>query len=45
MPLTNDVVKVLKGWRHLRGELVFCNEDGSMLTKEQCKWPLQKLLH
>ena len=26
--------------RHLRGELVFCDEAGRMLRKGACKWPL-----
>ena len=42
VPLAPSVVDALKGWRHLRGPLVFCNDDGSMLTKEQCKWPLKR---
>jgi len=40
--LSSAVVKVLKGHRHLRGELVFCQEDGSLLTKGLCKWPLRR---
>jgi site-specific recombinase XerD len=31
---------VLKKQRHLRGELVFCDEDGRMLKKGACKHPL-----
>lgn len=40
VPLSGDAVRVLRAHRHLRGELVFCREDGSMLTKEECKHPL-----
>jgi integrase len=40
LPLSEDALRALKAHRHLRGDFVFCNEDGSMLTKEQCKWPL-----
>jgi integrase len=40
VPLSPEALKVLKAHRHLRGELVFCNEDGSMLTKGQCRHPL-----
>jgi hypothetical protein len=29
-----------KAHRHLRGELVFCDAGGRVLTKEECKWPL-----
>jgi hypothetical protein len=25
---------------HLRGPLVFCDQDGQMLVKTECKWPL-----
>jgi site-specific recombinase XerD len=31
---------VLKGHRHLRGELVFCAENGGLLKRGECKWPL-----
>jgi len=40
LPLSDVALRALKAHRHLRGELVFCNADGSMLTKEQNKWPL-----
>jgi integrase len=40
VPLSDEALRVLKAHKHLRGELVFCNEDGSMLTKGDCKWPL-----
>ncbi|MCR9161693.1 MAG: tyrosine-type recombinase/integrase [Nannocystaceae bacterium] len=41
--LNSRVVAALRSHRHLRGPLVFCNEDGSMLTKNQCRRPLRKL--
>lgn len=42
VPLGASVVKVLQKHRHLRGPWVFCQEDGSMLTKGQIKWPLRR---
>jgi integrase len=38
--LSPDTVVAFKAHRHLRGELVFCNGDGGMLTKNQCRRPL-----
>ena len=43
IPLNARVLGALKAHRHLRGPFVFCNEDGSMLTKNQCRRPLRKL--
>lgn len=43
IPLNGPTLETLKGHRHLRGPLVFCNEDGSMLTKNQCRCPLRRL--
>lgn len=40
VPLCDLALVSLKAHRHLRGPLIFCKEDGSMLTKEQCKHPL-----
>jgi len=40
LPLSSEALRALKSHRHLRGELVFCKPDGSMLTKEGCKHPL-----
>jgi len=40
IPLSDDAKTVLLAHRHLRSKLVFCNGDGSMLTKEQLKHPL-----
>jgi integrase len=42
IPLSDDALAALKASRHLKGELVFCNERGGMLTKGECKWPLWK---
>ena len=38
--LGREIITALKSHRHLRGELVFCNEAGDMLTATECKWPL-----
>lgn len=38
--LSPHTVRGLRAHRHLRGELVFCREDGSMLTKGECRHPL-----
>jgi integrase len=35
-----SIVGRLKEHRHLRGELVFCRNDGRMLSKAECKRPL-----
>ena len=40
IPLNDKVLAALKRHRHLRGELVFCDEGGRMLPKGVCKWPL-----
>ena len=40
LPLSQKALRVMKAHRHLRGDQVFCNPDGSMFTKEQCKHPL-----
>jgi site-specific recombinase XerD len=40
IPLCDEARTALKRHRHLRGELVFCDEDGDMLTKGECKHPL-----
>ncbi len=40
IPLSRDAIITLKAHRHLRGEYVFCQEDGSLLTKGMCKHPL-----
>ena len=42
LPLGASVVKALQRHRHLRGQWVFCQEDGSMLSKGQTKWPLRR---
>lgn len=41
IPLTNRVVASLKAHRHLRGERIFCNEDGSELTPGQMEVALR----
>lgn len=40
IPLNEKAVAALKRQRHLRGELVFCDDAGRMLRKGACKWPL-----
>lgn len=40
IPLGEDVRAELTRHRHLRGELVFCDADGNVLTNGECKWPL-----
>ena len=43
IPLNDTVVRVLKTHKHLRSELVFCQDDGSMLTDGQIKCPLYRI--
>ncbi len=40
VPLGKVVLAAIKSHRHLRGELVFSDQDGNMHTKGACKWPL-----
>ena len=40
IPLNEKAHATLKRQRHLRGELVFCDDAGRMLRKGACKWPL-----
>lgn len=40
IPLSDGALAALKQHRHLRGEFVFCNGDGSLLSRGRCKWPL-----
>jgi integrase len=40
VPLSEDAVRALREQRHDRGELVFCADDGSMLTRNACRRPL-----
>lgn len=42
VPMSPQLRDVLAGHRHLRGPYVFCNEDGSMLTKDQVRRTVQK---
>jgi integrase len=42
IPLGDDVRAALQAHRHLRGELVFCDEEGNRLTNGECKWPLYR---
>jgi integrase len=38
--LSDEAIRALKSHRHLRGELVFCDDAGKMLTRGAVKWPL-----
>ena len=40
VPLSKDTVQLLKSYRHLKGELVFCEAGGEVLTKNMCRRPL-----
>ena len=40
IPLNAKVIRALKAHRHLRGELVFCDQAGKMLPKGVCRWPI-----
>ena len=40
LPLSDEACRALKAHRHLKGELVFSDEKGGMLTKGECKHPL-----
>jgi hypothetical protein len=37
IPLTPELSAALKGIRHLRSKLVFCNDDGSALSLDQLR--------
>ena len=37
VPIPPSLVRILRDHRHLRGELVFCQEDGSLLTGDMTK--------
>lgn len=37
VPMSPKLVRALKAHRHLRGPLVFCRDDGRMLTKDMIK--------
>jgi integrase len=40
IPMSPVLASILKSHRHLKGELVFCDQDGGMLTKNMCRRPL-----
>lgn len=42
--LGDDVIKALKAHRHLRGEWVFCSQDGKRLTENKCRKPLAAIV-
>jgi integrase len=40
VPLGDEAIAALKAERHIRGPLVFCNLDGRMWKKNECKHPI-----
>ena len=40
VPMSESVRDALRGHRHLRGPLVFCNEDGTMLMDNDIRKPV-----
>lgn len=42
VPLSDDAARWLREHRHLRGQFVFCNENGSMVTTRQQDRPLER---
>jgi integrase len=42
IPLSEDTLRALKAHRHLRGEFVFCTEEGKIIPRGATKWPLRR---
>ncbi len=42
VPLNETALAALREHRHLRGPLVFCTDDGTMLTYDEAKGPLRR---
>jgi len=42
IPMSPELAESLRGSRHLRGPLVFCQEDGSYLTRDIVKHPFNR---
>lgn len=42
VPLNDTAKQALRAHRHLRGELVFCHEDGSFLDPHVARYPLRR---
>ncbi len=42
VPLNETALAALREHRHLRGPLVFCSDDGRMLTNDEAKGPLRR---
>lgn len=42
VPLNDTAIAALRSWKHLRGPLVFCTDEGRMLTKNEAKGPLAR---
>jgi len=45
LPLSPETVAVLKAHRHLRGDYVFCADDGAPLDENKCRRPLYASVH
>lgn len=43
VPLGDEVLAALRAFKHLRGPLVFCNTDGSMLSQRQLEHPIARV--
>lgn len=37
VPLSDEVIRALKGARHLKGEYIFCTPKGRILTKNEIR--------
>ncbi|MCH9684611.1 MAG: site-specific integrase [Deltaproteobacteria bacterium] len=42
VPLNDKATEALQQHRHLRGEFVFCRDDGSLLDQHACRYPLRR---
>lgn len=42
IPLADSAIAALRAHRHLKGDYVFCNEDGAPLRHGQTNWPLYR---
>lgn len=42
VPMPSPAIDALRKHRHLRGPLVFCDNDGSILTHSACEWAMDK---
>jgi len=44
VPLPDNAVRVLREHRHLRSQVVFCQEDGERLTRDMIKAPFERVV-